>query len=409
MLAPYRSVLATPGAKLWTTAGFVARMPISMVSIAIVLLISGSTGSYALAGTVTATYSVTAACSAPILGRLIDVIGQSRVLVPASVAFGAAMTCLVVGIEAGWPTPVPHVFAAVAGIAYPPIGACVRARWACALGESDALHTAYAFEAVVDEAIFMAGPIIVTLLATAVAYWLGVVSVIGFAVIGGSWLATQRATQPVSHGRSGAAARRDPLGWRLLVVLVLAAVCLGALFGSTEVVTVAFATEDGHRGYAGVLLAAWAAGSLIAGVITGSMNAAIPALRRFRLGALGMACAMLPLPFISNIALLGVVLFAGGFAVSPTLVACVSLVHARVPASRLTEGITWITTGVGLGVAPGAAIAGQLLADYGASAAFGVSAVGGALAAVLAALTPATAGPSLRPPRDVAPAPSKRH
>lgn len=389
MLGRYRDVLSTPGAARWTTAGFIARMPISMVSIAIVLLLTGGGSSYALAGTVTATFSVTAAGSAPLLARLIDAFGQARVLLPAALAFGLGLIGLIASSSEGWPIPLPHLCAAVAGVSYPPVGACVRARWARALAGTPGLHTAYSFEAVVDEAIFMAGPVIVTLLATQVAYWLGIAAVVVFAVVGCGWLASQRSTEPTTHGWGTSSGTREALGWPLLVVLLLSAICLGSLFGATEVTTIGFSAEHGNRAYAGPLLAAWAAGSLIAGLVTGGVNMAIPAIRRFRLGALCMALTMLPLPFISSPLLLGVVLFAGGFSISPTLVACVSLVHARVPASRLTEGITWIMTGIGFGVAPGAAAAGKLIDLHGASAAFVVSAVSGGLAAVFAGLTPA--------------------
>ena len=396
MFSPYRSVLSTPGAVRWTTAGFIARLPISMVSIGIVLLLTANGASYALAGTVTAVYSLTAGGSAPVLARVIDSWGQARVLLPGALLFGAGLVALIVSSSEGWPAPVPHLFAAVAGVSYPPVGACVRARWARSLGGSPALHTAYSFEAVVDEAIFMVGPVVVTLLATQVRSWLGIGSVVGFAVVGGAWLASQRSTEPEPTGSTGRSGPREPLGWPLLVVLLCSAVCMGSLFGATEVVTVAFSAEHGHRAIAGPLLAVWSFGSLLAGIVTGSLNMAVPALSRYRLGALLMACAMLPLPFISNPWLLGVVLFAGGFSISPTLVALVSLVHARVPGSRLTEGITWIMTGISFGVAPGAAIAGKLVDLHGASAAYAVSAVSGGLAALLAALTPA--GPTTAPP-----------
>ncbi|MEJ7629881.1 MAG: MFS transporter [Nocardioidaceae bacterium] len=389
MLSPYRSILATPGARLWSVAGFLARMPISMVTLAIVLLIAGRTGSYGLAGTVSAAYMLAAAVSAPMLARLIDGWGQARVLLPSVTAFALGMGGLIVAVEQSWSSPVPHLFVAVAGVCYPPVGACVRARWAAALSESGALHTAYSFEAVVDEAIFMAGPVIVTLLATSVNEILGVAVVVLFAVGGGVWLASLRGTEPPARGSSRLRAGSEAMGWGWLMMLVLAAACLGTLFGSTEVVTVAFAQEQGHRALAGVLLAAWAAGSLIAGIITGSVHWKAPPMRRYRRGSVAMACVMLPLPFVGSIPLLAGALFVAGFAISPTLVAVVSLVQAQVPASRLTEGITWVMTGVGLGIAPGAAVAGRLIDEYGASAAYSVPVIGGALAAVVASLTPA--------------------
>jgi predicted MFS family arabinose efflux permease len=312
---------------------------------------------------------------------------------------------LIVAVERSWPTPAPHLLAAFAGVAYPPVGACVRARWAAALGDSEALHTAYSFEAVVDEAIYMTGPVLVTVLATSVNETLGIAVVIVFAVGGGFWLASLTSTEPPARGSKRYRARSDDMtddiggdmGWGWLSTLVLAAICLGTLFGSTEVVTVAFAQEHGHRALAGALLAAWAGGSFIAGIITGSVQWRASALRRYRLGALAMAIVMLPLPFVGSLQLLAIVLFLAGFAISPTLVACVSLVQAHVPAARLTEGITWVMTGVGLGIAPGAAVAGRLIDAYGASTAYAVPAVGGVLAAVVAALTSSRGADRMHP------------
>jgi predicted MFS family arabinose efflux permease len=100
-----------------------------------------------------------------------------------------------------------------------------------------------------------------------------------------------------------------------------------------------------------------------------------------------MALVMMPLPFIDNIVVLGGVLFFAGFAISPTMVAAMALVEANVLASRLTEGMTWVTTGLNLGLAPGAAIAGALIDEYGASTAYFVPAASGLLAALVALST----------------------
>lgn len=359
-----------------------------MVTLAIVVLIAGRTGSYGLAGAVSAAYMLVAAVTSPLLARLIDAWGQARVLVPAVAGFAVSMGGLVIVVERSWGTPAPHLFAAAAGACYPPVGACIRARWAAALDDEAALHTAYSLEAVLDEAVFMTGPIIVTVLAASINETLGILVVIAFAVAGGLWLASLVATQPEPRGSTRVDAHGERMGWGWLSMLVLGAACLGSLFGSTEVVTVAFAAENGHRALAGPLLAIWASGSFIAGIITGSVHWAGSTLRRYRLGALAMATVMLPLPFIESLPLMGAVLFLAGFAISPTLVACISLIQSHVPPSRLTEGITWVMTGVGLGIAPGAALAGWLIDEYGASTAYSVPVVSGVLAAVVAFATP---------------------
>ncbi len=388
MFASYRDVLSRPGALGFSAAAFVGRMPISMVTLAIVLLVEARSDSYGLAGSVSAAYMVATAVSSPALARLIDQWGQRRVLVPCFIGFSAGLGAMVLSVELDWPLPLPHLLAAVAGLSFPPIGACVRSRWTYLLGQGPSLHTAFSVEAVLDETIFILGPVLVTVLATRIDPMAGVASVAAFAIIGGFWFTSQRRTEPPASTTKGTATRREPFDWGWLLPMVAVALCLGSLFGAIEVATVAFAEEQGKPRLTGVLLAVYAAGSLIAGLITGMLSGDIASTRRrYRLGAVGMAAAMMPLPFVDNLVVLSVVLFLGGFAVSPTLVSFVSLIEANVPPARLTEGITWVLTGVGLGIAPGAALAGVLIDSKGASAAYWVSAVSGVLAAVLAAMT----------------------
>ena len=384
MLAPYRLVLAAPGAAAFSGAGFLARLPMSTMTLGIVLLVAGRTGSYGLAGTVSGVYMVTAALSSPVLARLIDSRGQRRLLVPCMLGFAAAMVLLVLAVEGDWPTPLPHLMAGAAGIMYPPVGACIRARWTQVLEAGPSLQTAFAFEAVVDESVFIFGPVLVTLLATRVHEAAGILAVLVVAVSGGLRLASLVDSEPPTGDSTRRSGAGDLLGGRWLAPVVAGAVCLGLLFGSCEVIAVAFADEHGEPGVVGYLLAVWAGGSLIAGLVTGSVQWQLPVLTRYRAGAVVLAASMLPLPFVDHILLLAVVLFLGGFAISPTLVSIVSLIEVNVPQTRLTEGMTWLGTGLNFGVAPGAAVSGLLIDHYGASTAFWLPAVAGVLAAGIA-------------------------
>jgi MFS family permease len=384
VLSPYRRVLSLPGALAFTLTGLVARLPISMVSLGIVMLISLTGGSYGYAGTVSAANVLAAAAFSPWQGRLADRFGQHRVLPVTITVFGVAIAGLIAAVELGAATPVPHILAALAGAVYPPIGSCVRARWAHQLTGTPGLQTAYALEAVVDEAIFMTGPVIVTLLATAVDPLAGLGSAALFGMLGTYAFAAQRRTEPPVITASAGDPSVAPIGWRTLLPVCLAAVCLGTLFGSNEVVTFAFARSQGHAGATGVLLAIWALGSLLAGVLTGMVNWKLTPVQRFRRGMIAMAIVMLPLVIAGNLVVLGLLLFLAGFAISPTLVASASYVESMVPATRLTESIAWVNTGLAVGIAPGAAIAGHVIDSFGAAAGFWVPALAGITGAVVA-------------------------
>jgi len=160
---------------------------------------------------------------------------------------------------------------------------------------------------------------------------------------------------------------------------VLAAVGMGSLFGSTEVVVVAFAERSGDIGDAGWLLALWACGSLLAGLVTGALTLRRPPLTRLRLSATALTAVMVPLLLASSLLWVAVLLFVAGFAISPTMVAAISLVEQCVPTARLTEGMTWVTSGLATGIAPGAAIGGVVVDARGPSTGFVVPVVSGAL------------------------------
>jgi MFS family permease len=383
MLTTYRRALGLPGALVFSLSGMVARLPISMVSLGIVLLVSTRTGSYALAGSVSAAYLISNAMFAVFQARLVDRRGQSRVLPVAIAVFAGGLATTMVAVDLDWPLPLPHLCAAVSGAALPQIGSSVRARWSYVVPDRTYLPTAFAFEAVVDESVFMVGPTLVTLLATTVHPLAGLTSAILTGVAGTAVLVSQKSTEP-PPARHVVAHAGAPMPWGVLGPLVLCAFTMGVLFGGAEVATVAFSDEHGAKAISGVLLAIWALGSLLSGLVTGAITLRAPHATRFRWGLLTLGLLMVPLPFVGGFVLLAAFLLLAGFAISPTLIASVAWVEEVVPAGRLTEGITMFSTGLAAGVAPGAALVGVVVDNHGASASYWVSAGAGLLGASVA-------------------------
>lgn len=394
MLDSYRRVLARPGAFAFSSAALVARLPISMVGLGIVLLVEERTGSYGLAGTVAAVFVLAEAAFAVLHGRWVDHFGQARVLPLAISVFGAGLALMMLAVEQDWARPWTYVFAAVAGASLPQVGASVRTRWSHLLDEpADKQQTAFALEAVLDEVVFVVGPVVVTLLATGWHPVAGLSFAVATGVLGTFALAVQRRTEPPA-GRASPAAERSPMPWRLVLPLALVCLTLGALFGAAEVTTVAFAEEQGARWVAGWLLAAWSFGSLVAGLVTGAVVWRSGPDVRLRWGSAAMALAMAPLAFVSSIPLMAVVLLVGGLAIAPTMISAMTMVEQGVAPGRLTEGMAILHTGIVAGVAPGASIAGFVVDHHGASAAYAVALAGG----ILGSLAAQTARPPRRMP-----------
>ncbi len=388
MLTAYRRILAVPGARLFSATGLVGRLPMSMEGLGIVLLVEDVTGSYGYAGSVAGAATIANAAASILQGRALDRLGQRRVLPALIVTWGAALALLIESVHGEWPRWVVFALAVVTGMVLPPVGTCVRARWSHVLDEPRQVQTAYALESVVDEAVFIAGPILVTVLATAWDPVAGLAAAVIAGVGGTLFLASQRATEPPSHAHVSTADDGPRMPWRTVVPVAVVALALGSLFGSAEVTTVAFAEEHGVPGLTGVLLAFWALGSLLAGVITGAIHWTKGPSTRLKVGTVALTLGMAPLGLVDAVWLMGALLFVAGFAIAPSLIATLSLVEQTVPSARLTEGMSFIHTGLAAGIAPGAALSGVVVDAAGASPAYLVSVVAGVVAVVAAQTLP---------------------
>ncbi len=384
MLSPYADILRAPGARAFVLAGFVSRLPMAMLGLGTVLLVRAATGSYGVAGGVSAVIAIANAIGAPQLGRLFDRFGQRRVLLPAMAVHVAGVAGLLAAAGLDAPTFALFLCAFVAGLAFPSFGALVRARWTHLLGgsesDSDRLQTAYALESVLDEIVFTFGPVLVTLLATTIAPAVGLLTAVAFLLCGGFAFVSLRATEPpvVRRRSAGPSAIRTP-GLLVLAVVLLG---LGGVFGTIEVSMVAFAEEHGDEVLSGPLLALHSISSAVAGIAYGAYAWKMPLHRRLQV-ALALLCAgTVPFALANTIPLMVVAIVASGLTISPTLITSFALVEALVPRSALTEGFAWLSTSLGAGVAVGLAVAGHVVDASSGHRAFLVAIASSLLAAV---------------------------
>lgn len=390
MRSTYAELFRTGGTAQFSAAGFVARMPISMLGISVILLVSGVTGAYTTAGLLSAAEVFAGAVAMPQIARLVDRLGQARVVRPALLVHAVGISLFVLAIRFEWPVWTWFVFVVLFGATYPAIGSMVRARWAHVL-PGRLRQTAFALEAVLDEVIFVFGPPLATLLATAVLPEAGLLAALVFALAGGWIFTSLRTTEPPLQAPGEHAPRGAVVSTGMFAVCATFVGC-GLVFGSIEVTIVAFAGEQGVRAASGLLLAAYAGGSLVAGLVYGTIRWKRSLPDRFLIAALffGVA-ASLPLLAPTPIVLAPVV-FLAGFSIAPVLIGGMALVERIVPKAALTEGLTWATTAITVGVTAGAAVAGVLIDSVGADLTFLLPAG----AAVFTAVVSVIARPWLR-------------
>ncbi|WP_315096049.1 MFS transporter [uncultured Cellulomonas sp.] len=389
MLQPYRDVLTRPGALAFSGSGVLARLPMSMVGIGIVLMVSTVYGSYGTAGRVSAVYVIAQALCSPQLARLVDRHGQSRVMRPAVAVAAVGLVWLVVAASQEAHEAWLYAAAVVTGAGIGSFGSLVRARWARVLGgEPHRMHTAYSLESALDELVFIVGPVLATILATGVAPAAGLLVPLVAMLVGGYWFLALRGTEPppapVGSPRPKGSVLRNPG----MVVLALVFVAMGLIFGATDVATVAFAEESGSKGAAGIILAVFALGSLISGLLYGTRHWRRPLYLRFATGVVALAVGVCFFFLVQSLVALAAVMFVAGFAIAPTLINGNGLVQDLVPRERLTEGLTWVGTSLGVGVSVGSSVAGAQIDADGSHAGFLVVVVSAGFAVVgtLAAL-----------------------
>jgi MFS family permease len=375
---PYREIFNAPGAKGFAAAGFFARLPIAMAPIGIVAMLSQTHGEYWLAGAVSATFALTNAFIAPQISRLVDRLGQTRVLVPATSVSVAAFLVLLLATNQRWPAWVLFVSALPAG-AMPSIPAMVRARWTEIFRDRPELNTAFAFESVADELVYIAGASLSVGLSVALFAEAGMLASTLFLAFGSAALILQRSTEPqvrpIESGRRGSAIQLPAVR-----VITFALIFIGAIFATAEVSAVAITKELGQPNAASLVIGVYALGSFVVGIIVGALNLTIPLQRQLAIAIGVIALTTLPLLLVETVLLLALAIFLSGIAVSPTFITAFGLIERRVPAAMLTEGVTWVMTGIGIGMAAGAFAAGWVVDSFGAHNGFWVSVAAGSIA-----------------------------
>ena len=383
MLAPYRAVLAVPGALPFVLAALIGRAPMSMLGIGTVLLVEAETDSYGLAGAVAATLALAQALSGPLLGRLVDAIGQRVVLLPSLAVHVVGLLSLVGTATAEGPRWSLFVAAAGTGASVPLLSSMVRTRWTALLGGSPQLRSAFALESVLDEVVFVVGPVLVALLASLLSPAVALLVALGFALTGGLTFAALRTTEPLPHvfdGERPEPAIRTP-GLRVLVAAFLA---MGVVFGGIEVSLVAFADERGSAATGGALLAIVAFASMVGGLVYGAIHWQVAPDRRYVRFLAVFSLCVAPFPLAGSVPVMAVVCVLAGAAIAPSLIGGYELIERLIAGGALTEGLTWVSTAVSVGLAIGASVAGWAAEEHGSDRAF-IIAVAGAIFAVVAA------------------------
>ena len=378
-------------------ASVVARLPISMAPLGILLLIQHESGHYGFAGLVTAAFAVGTAAGGPGWGALVDRLGQPRIVAPTA-AFSAmvlvAFTASAVHRAPGWAL---ICLAGLSGMTFPPVGPAMRATWKAVLPGFALQRIGLALDAIAVEIIYIGGPLLLSflLLVSPVAPLLVTAVLLAFGGLG------YCLTKPVRSQKAGghvwrAASSGDRLGWLeviftpgMLTVLAVTT-AMSVAFGHMETSLAATAgrvLNDQSR--LGLLYSAIGVGSVTGGLVYGVRR--VRGLEHHRLpktlAVFLVGLAPLSLLMSVNHPRLWLILpflLVAGLAISPSIIIQQNLVDALSPPGRASEAQAWLWTASTCGTATGTAIAGIVIDRFGLAWSFGDAIVAVAVAAMIA-------------------------
>lgn len=374
----YRDLYAERHARWPLITAGVSRLTPGMIAFAILLLLRDVGYSYASAGVVMAAHQIGVGVGSPIQGRLVDRLGQVRLLVPDAFLYLAGAVLIASAAVQGAGTPALVAMAALTGAFLPPLTACSRVLLSKLFPHGQLRETAFAVSSITVEVGFIVGPLV----AGAVAVLLGPawsVIVAGAAsTIGAVGYASTAAARQVAP--RGAGSRRvGALGSAAVLIIVLSVGAKTVIFGVLDVVVPAVAELHGDAASSGSwLLSTISVGGITGGVVYGARGWPGTAVQRLRAMLWCFSAGLFVLPFASaDLRAFGVALMLAGVFLAPTTITAFHLLDDFASGGTQVEAQSWLQSAVVAGMALGAAIAGSLVEARGTSAAlvFGATSV----------------------------------
>ncbi len=370
MFANYREIFEIAGALRFSIAGFVARIHLSMDRLALLFIVVHKTGSYGLAGLMVATASIVITIAQPFWARAADFYGQGRILYLNTILRFISFTIFILLVQFDFPIWTWFVSIVIAESNTINAGSLVRRRWVHILPNPKLKTTAYSFESLVDEIIFVFGPLLATFLATNVSPVSCLIASMAFVIIGQPALAKLRDSEPKVEKVKKDLNALNIIKRKSAQAIILPVFFVGGYFGSVGIVVVAFANKAGTPEISGLLLAVWALGSATSALVNGVVGIDFSPAKIFIYSLIFMFIMSLGLFFTNSPLTLGIALFLNGLGISPLLVNAFATMEQEVSQEELTEAMTWVITGTPTGGAIGSAIAGQVIDNFGVNQGF---------------------------------------
>ncbi|AOM42801.1 MFS transporter [Xenorhabdus hominickii] len=322
--------------------------------------------------------------ASPVLGRLADRFSQRNVLLVSCCCHCLAITALLASVLLNLPLWMILASAICAGCSAVPVDGFIRTRWAAMIAD-DALRTAYALETVIDEVIFLLGPLIAIVLSTTFHPAVGLVFCAVLTLSGSVALVLHRQSEPVTVQKRDDKYESRAISMPWVRMLMISYAAVGIFLGSVDVMMIAFSQAQQTPALAGVLLSICAVGSLVGGLCYGAMNWSLQPSWLLLFTSAALCAGTIPLALTTTSVVMGISVFIAGISVAPVLISSSTLLGSLTPKGALSEGFAWLSSAGWLGFSVGVSVGGKL-SDLGGFSQAAWMAVGGGAIALLASV-----------------------
>ena len=335
-------------------------------------------GSYAMAGLAVGASTVAGCVGAPLLGRLVDRQGQTRIMLPSMLVQVTAL--LLLAITAPGEGVLLFGLCALYGFSAPPLAAAMRATWASLIDDRRQIGRAFTLDATAQEVIWILGPVLAAVLAEGISTRAPLIAMAAFSATGVVWFATSAQSRTWRAERNTDRHLLGPRNAGPVRRVLLSILGLAFAWGALELAIPAYAEQNDAS--AGALLSIWAVGSVIGGLGYAARTWGGTPQRMMGI-LLGLNLVSFLILFLSQTPLqLGILLLLTGVVNAPVIATFYVLIEELAPTGTVTEAFTWISTTFLVGISGGVALAG-IVADAASPRTAWWLAVGGGVFAVL--------------------------
>lgn len=370
-LSPYRAVVRTPYACGAFVASLAGRLCYGIVSLSLILTLTAGGRSYGFAGLVMALFGLAVVLVSPFRAWLVDRHGPRRALPPMAVGFAAMLVAIaLIPPRPGADDTVIALLATVAGSSAPPLGVVMRTLWSTLVSDRDVLQTAYSLDGVVEELLYVAGPVITGVITVVAVPADGLLVTAGLMVAGtGVFLRSPGLRywpHPAAMAASGtrAAPPEEAGEGRAILALAFAAGAVGLCLGGLGLVIVAFAQARHAPAAVAWIEAALSAGSALGGLSYGAVTWRITAQRRLVLLVAGLAVILIPAALSPNLLVLALLIGLAGVLVSPALATAYLLADNVAATTARNRAGNWVNSGYNAGSSAGSVLSGQMVSRF---------------------------------------------